>query len=459
METPPKKILPFSEAESANLSPLFTEPTRRTFLRKGSGGVLAAMASTSVASLVHGAPDNRIKLGVIGCGGRGTGAANQAMNAGDDIDIVAMCDVNETVLRTSRDILRKQNEKQTTAMSADERLFTGFEDYKRVIGECDVVILATSPGFRPLHFEEAVRQGKHVFMEKPVASDVDGIQRVLAAAKEAQAKNLKVGVGLQRRHQPAYVDLVKRIQDGAIGDIRVLRALWNGGARPGRERIAGETELEYQIRNWYYFTWLSDDHNVEQHVHNLDVVNWIKGDHPVAARGMGGREVRDKKENGQIFDHHFVEYEYADGTLLYSQARQIPGCARDISEHVIGTLGNADLSQRDFVITGPNAYQNRLRQGEDGHQLEHYPLFKAIREDLPHMEAEQGATATMTAILGRMSNYSGQEVRWDEAMADGQKLVPDDIKDFNDTPPVLPDADGWYPVAVPGVTKPFEIWY
>lgn len=417
------------------------------------------MGSASVAGLAHSAPDNRIKLGVIGCGGRGTGAANQAMNAGDDIDIVAMCDVNETALRQSRDILRKQNEKQTATMADDGRLFTGFDDYKQVISECDVVILATSPGFRPLHFEEAVRQGKHVFMEKPVASDVDGIKRVLAAAKEAKAKNLKVGVGLQRRHQPGYQDLVKRVQDGAIGDIRVMRALWNGGARPGRERVDGETELEYQIRNWYYFTWLSGDHNVEQHVHNLDVVNWIKGDHPVVARGMGGREVRNKRENGQIFDHHFVEYEYADGTLLYSQARQIPGCVRDISEHVIGTLGTAHLSQRDFSITGKNEHANRLRKGEDGHQLEHYPLFKAIRENLPHMEAEAGATATMTAILGRMSNYSGQEVRWDEAMADGQKLVPDDIKDFNDTPPVLPDDDGWYPVAVPGVTKPFEIWY
>ena len=174
---------------------------------------------------------------------------------------------------------------------------------------------------------------------------------------------------------------------------------------------------------------------------------------------MGGREVRNKRENGQIFDHHFVEYEYADGTLLYSQARQIPGCVRDISEHVIGTLGTAHLSQRNFSIIGENAHANRLRKGEDGHQLEHYPLFKAIRENLPHMEAEAGATATMTAILGRMSNYSGLEVRWDEAMADGQKLVPDDIKDFSDTPPVLPDDDGWYPVAVPGVTKPFEIWY
>tara|TARA_R110000850_G_scaffold22504_40_gene66717 strand:- start:1211 stop:2296 length:1086 start_codon:yes stop_codon:yes gene_type:complete len=341
-----------------------------------------------------------------------------------------------------------------------ERRYDTFEGYKRVIADCDVVILATSPGFRPQHFEEAVAQGKHVFMEKPVASDVNGINRVLKAAKEAEAKNLKVAVGLQRRHQLGYQEWIKRIQDGAIGDILVLRALWNGSSRPGKPRLEGETELEYQIRSWYYFTWLSGDHNVEQHVHNLDVANWIMGDqHPVVARGMGGQEVRNGPENGQIYDHHFVEYEYADGTLLYSQARQIPGCIRDISESAIGTLGRADLMQREFTISGPHADTMRFRTNEDGHQLEHYPFFKAIREDLDYNEAENGARATMTAILGRMSNYSGQAVTWEEAMASDQKLVPDDLVDFSSPAPVQPDSEGYYPKAVPGQSDPFELWY
>ncbi|MEM7012954.1 MAG: Gfo/Idh/MocA family oxidoreductase, partial [Verrucomicrobiota bacterium] len=368
--------------------------------------------------------------------------------------LVAMCDVERSTAEEKRKLLAKGKHVDRVDVP-DDRIFDTFEGYKQVIAESDVVILATSPGFRPQQFEEAVRQGKHVFMEKPVATDVRGIKRVLAAAEVAKQKNLKVAVGLQRRHQPSYQEIVQKIQDGAIGEIHTMRAFWDGSSRAGKDRIAGETELRYQIRNWYYFTWLSGDHNVEQHVHNLDVVNWIKGEHPVRAQGMGGREVRNQKINGQIFDHHFIEYEYADGTLMYSQARQIPGCWRTVSEHIHGSLGVAHLDQKRFEITGPNEFVNRMRTGENGHQLEHYPFFDAIREDKPYNEAEHGATATMTAIIGRMASYSGQPVEWDAAMDSNQTLVPDDIVDFSSTPPVLPDADGWYPVAVPGKTEPF----
>ena len=437
-----------------------TPSTRRQFLERTSG-ISAASLTLAFASQspVHAASgEGMLKLGLVGCGGRGAGAANQAMIADDGVELFSMCDVSREVMDKAHDIIEQRQQGRVNV--PQERRHSDFEGYKRVIADCDVVILATSPGFRPQHFEEAVAQGKHVFMEKPVASDVAGIKRVIEAGKEAKAKNLKVGVGLQRRHQPGYQEWIKRIQDGAIGDVLVMRALWNGSSRPGKPRLEGETELEYQIRNWYYFTWLSGDHNVEQHVHNLDVANWIKGDqHPVLARGMGGREVRNAKENGQIFDHHFVEYEYADGTILYSQARQIPDCWRSISESAIGTLGKADLEQREFRITGPNSDTMRFRKNEDGHQLEHYPLFKAIREDLEHNEAERGAMATMAGILGRMATYSGQVVTWEDAMASNQKLVPDDLVDFSSTAPVQPDPDGWYPVAVPGQTDPFGIWY
>lgn len=194
-------------------------------------------------------------------------------------------------------------------------------------------------------------------------------------------------------------------------------------------------------------------------MHNLDVANWIMGAHPVRAQGMGGREVRNLPINGQIYDHHFVEYEYANGVRLWSQCRQIPGCWRSVSEHVTGTAGEAHLEARRFEITGPNAHTKGLRTGENGHQLEHFPFFEAIRKDLPYAEAEHGAEATMTGILGRMSNYSGQPVTWDEAMASGQKLVPDSFADFQSEPPLRPDGDGRYPVAVPGVSKPYEVWY
>ena len=431
-------------------------PSRRTFVRTA-GLAVAATGHAWIPTHVHAAPDNRIRLGLVGCGGRGTGAAAQAMNAGDDIHLVAVCDVERAQAEQAVEILTKQKKEQVRV--DPERIFTGFEDYQSVIAESDVVILATSPGFRPQHFEEAVKQGKHVFMEKPVASDVAGIQRVLDSARIAREKNLKVGVGLQRRHQPSYQEIVKRIQDGALGDLQFLRVFWDGSARAGKERMPGETELQYQIRNWYYFTWLSGDHNVEQHVHNLDVANWIVGETPLRAQGMGGREVRNKEINGQIYDHHFVEYEYPSGIRMWSQARQIPGCWRSVSEHVHGTDGVADLEARNFTLSGKNEHAIRLRKGEDGHQLEHYPLFEAIRNDLPHAEAEHGANATMTAILGRMTNYSGQVVTWEDAMASQQNLVPDDLVDFDSEPPVKPDAEGRYPIAVPGETDPFAVWY
>ena len=434
--------------------------TRRKFLERSgtfsAASVTLALASEMSAHAANG--NNELKLGLIGCGGRGAGAANQAMTADDGTKLFAMCDLSRETMDQASEILEKRMPGRVDV--APERRYDDFEGYKRVIADCDVIILATSPGFRPQHFEEAVAQGKHVFMEKPVATDVAGIKRVLEAGKAAKAKNLKVGVGLQRRHQPGYQDWMKRIQDGAIGDIVTMRALWNGSSRPGKVRLEGESELEYQIRNWYYFTWLSGDHNVEQHVHNLDVANWMMGEqHPVVARGMGGREVRNAPENGQIYDHHFVEYEYADGTLLYSQARQIPGCIRDISESALGTLGRANLMQREFTITGPKADTMRFRKNEDGHLLEHYPFFKAIRENLDYNEAERGAMATMTGILGRMANYSGQEVRWDDAMASNQTLVPTDLVDFTSPAPVFPDDEGRYPVAVPGATDPFAVWY
>jgi predicted dehydrogenase len=437
-----------------------TFSSRRTFLDR-SIRTGAAMSTLALAARlpVHAANgDGKLKLGLIGCGGRGAGAANQAMKADDGVILHSLCDVNRDTLAKAHDLIAKGKPERVDV--PEERRHDDFEGYKRVIAECDVVILATPPGFRPLHFEEAVAAGKHVFMEKPVASDVDGIHRVIAAGKAAKEKGLKVAVGLQRRHQPAYQNWIQRIQDGAIGDIVTIRALWNGTSRPGKPRAEGESELEYQIRNWYYFTWLSGDHNVEQHVHNLDVANWIMRDtHPVVARGMGGREVRNKPENGQIFDHHFVEYEYADGTLLYSQARQIPNCWRSISESVVGTLGKATFDAKEFTLTGPQADTLRMRQGEDGHQLEHFPFFKAIRDNLDYNEAERGAMATMTGILGRMATYSGQEVRWDDAMASNQKLVPDGLVDFTSPAPVQPDAEGRYPVAIPGVTKPYEPWY
>lgn len=427
--------------------------TRRDFL-KTTGKLAAATAfagvTASVVPNVHAAENNTLRIGLVGCGGRGTGAAVQALSTEGPVKLIALADVRPDQLAKSLSNLKSQ--KADLVDVPPDHQFTDFDGYRKVISLVDVVILATSPGFRPVHFEEAVRQGKHVFMEKPVATDAPGIRRVLAAAEEAKKKNLKVGVGLQRRHKPGYIETIKRIHDGAIGDLVYLRAYWDGGSRDGVERQPGEGELQYQIRNWYFFTWLSGDHIVEQHVHNLDVVNWIKGAHPVRAQGKGGRQVRNALRHGQIYDHHIVEYEYADGTRMISQCCQIPHCWASVSEHAHGSIGEVDLNNDShlFTIRGKNRWKYTIKD-KDPYQLEHDDLFAAIRKDLPYNEAQWGAEATMTGILGRMCTYSGKQITWNEAINSKIILVPE-ITSWDSTPPVKPDAEGRYPVAMPGIT-------
>jgi predicted dehydrogenase len=429
--------------------------SRRGFLqattRVAAGGV--ALAALSAERFAHAAGGDELKLALVGCGGRGTGAASQNLNVGKGTRLIAMADIARDRLDKSLQILKTQHPDQVDVSMANQ--FVGFDAYKHAIAQADLVFVTTPQGFHPYHLAEAVKQGKHVFVEKPLAVDAPGVRRVLAAAEEAKKKNLKIGVGLQRHHQPSYVEAVKRLHDGAVGDITSMTCYWLGNARAGLERQPGEGELQYQLRNWYYFTWISGDFIVDQHIHNIDIINWIKGGHPVRAQGMGGRQVRtDKKLHGQIFDHFFIEYEYADGSKLSSQCRQgQPGTYQEVSEHVVGTKGRADLNvqSRLFRITGPNAWELRLKQGEDGHQLEHFPLIEAIRNDQPYNELELAAMSTMTAILGRMAAYSGKLVEWDDAINSKLQLMPEEVT-WEMAPPVVPDAEGNYPVAIPGRT-------
>lgn len=428
--------------------------SRRQFLQTGSSALAGAalLGALSLERSAHAAGSDLLKIALVGCGGRGSGAANQALTTAGNTKLVAMADVLPEKLEKGLASLQTQHPDKVDV--PPDRQFTDFDGYKKAISLADVVILATSPGFRPIHFEEAVRQGKHVFMEKPVATDAPGIRQLLAAAEEAKKKNLKVGVGLQRHHQTGYLEIVKRLQDGAVGDLTLLRCYWDGGSRDGVERLPNETEMHYQIRNWYYFTWLSGDHIVEQHVHNIDVCNWIKGAHPVRAQGMGGRQVRNAKRHGQIFDHHFVEFEYADGARMLSQCRQIPGCWPSISEHVQGTKGSADLvvGRNLFAIKGAESWRyNAKQKRKDAYQQEHDDLFDAIRNDKPYNEAEIGGLSTMTAILGRMCTYSGQQIEWDDALNSKIELLPKTFG-WDAAPLVLPDANGFYPVAMPGQT-------
>ena len=395
--------------------------------------------------------EDTLRVALVGCGGRGTGAAIQALATEGPVQLVAMADAFRDQLDTSYEQIAAQYRDERLAVP-EARRFVGFDAYRRAMeADVDVVILATPPGFRPLHFEHAVRLGKHVFMEKPVAVDAPGVRRVLAAAAEARAANLKVGVGLQRHHEARYLETVGRIQEGALGELVLLRCYWNGAGVWVRPRKDGMTEMEYQMRNWYYFNWLCGDHITEQHIHNLDVCNWIVGGYPESAQGQGGRQVRTGLDHGEIFDHHMVEYTYPGGIKMVSQCRHMPGCWSSVSEHAHGTLGTADVG--GGRIEGRDGSSWRFRaENPNPYQVEHDRLFAAIRQDLEHNEAEYGARSTMTSVLGRMATYSGKLVRWDDALASELSLAPQTYA-WDADPPVLPDASGRYRIPTPGLTR------
>lgn len=443
--------------------------SRREFIaRTSAAGVGAALAGTLARpQAVHAGSDGTIKVALIGCGGRGTGAAAQALSTAGPVKLWAVADAFADRVESSLASLTAITRLADRVDVAAERRFVGLDAYRKAIDSgADVVLLTAPPGFRPAHFEYAVRAGKHVFMEKPVATDAPGVRRLLAANELARRQGLKVAVGLQRHHDGVYRELVRRIQDGAIGDISHYRCYWNTAAPaktpPDRE---GLSELEYQVRNWYFFTWLSGDHIVEQHIHNIDVCNWIHGAHPVSAQGQGGRQVRTGREYGNIFDHHFVEFTYADGATMFSQCRQIPGCYNMVAEFAHGTRGWADLGGGVIHVRGGEEIRLRslgrrrgggrlqdLDVAGNPYQLEHDALFEAIRSGREHNEADAAAYSTLTAILGRMATHSGKLVTWDEALA-SELLLTTDAEDFSAPAPVLPDKDGYYAIPVPGISR------
>jgi predicted dehydrogenase len=431
---------------------------RRDFVKQGSmlAGAIAAAPLISNANFFSGS-DDVIKVAVIGCGGRGTGAAVQALMSKQNVKIVAMADafkdrLDECYKNVAGELANAGAGTKGTLDVPEERKFVGFDGYLKAIPLADVVILATPPGFRPIHFEEAVKQGKHIFMEKPVATDPAGVQRVLAAAKIAKQKKLNVVVGLQRHYQDSYRALF--VKKDMIGDITSMQAWWNNDGVWTRPRKAGQTEMEYQMRNWYYFVWLCGDHITEQHIHNLDVINWFKGGYPVKAQGFGGRQVRKSKEHGEIFDHHYVEFHYADGSILNSQCRHMPGTSSKVDELLVGTKGKIYCdAARITDLRGKTIFQFDKSKERNPYQTEHDELFAAIAKgEYKYADAENGAYSTMTSILGRMATYSGQIIDWDKAINSGLNLHPS-VYAFDAAAPVNPGPDGFYPVPVPGVTK------
>jgi predicted dehydrogenase len=392
---------------------------------------------------VHAGGGDVLKIGLIGCGGRGTGAAFQALNADPNIKLIALGDMFGDRLQSSLETLKHEDGIAGKIDVKPDHCFVGWDAYKMVLAApIDVVILATPPHFRPTHLKAAIAAGKHVFAEKPVAVDAPGVRSVFATCEEARRKNLAIVSGLCYRYENAKRETMKRVHDGAIGDIIAIQTSYLTGALWMKPRQPSWTDMEWQLRNWLYFTWLSGDHIVEQHVHSLDKAAWaMRDEYPVRAVGTGGRQSRVDPAYGHIFDHHSVVYEYPSGIKIYSACRQQQFCAEDVSDHIFGTLGTCHVMQH--AIRGQHPWRYRGAH-EDMYQAEHNELFASIRAGRPINNGDYMTKSTLMAIMGRMATYTGQAITWDRALNSQQDLTPAKCE-FG--PLATP------PVARPGFTK------
>jgi predicted dehydrogenase len=423
-------------------------PSRRDVLR--TGGVV--IASSAIASALpvgtlgfHPNGTDVLKVGLVGCGGRGTGAAAQALSADPQVELVAMGDAFSDHVENALKSLKASQEFGARVKVDDDHKFTGFENYKRVIDAVDVVLFATSPHFRPMQVEYAAQSGKHMFVEKPIATDSPGVRRVMAACEVARQKKLNVVSGLCYRYEKKKRETIRRVHDGAIGKILCAQTTYNTGGLWHRGRQPEWTEMEYQMRNWLYFTWLSGDHIVEQHIHSLDKVAWALGDkYPVRVTSSGGRAQRTEEKWGNIYDHFNTVYEYEDGVKVFSSCRQWNGASSDVSDHVFGTKGVAHLQSHS--IEGESAWRYREKEGEqdDMYQNEHNELFAAIRKGDVIDNSDYMCKSTMMAIMARMAAYTGQTLTWEQAWNSQEDLSP---ASYDWTSIATP------PVAIPGVTK------
>jgi len=435
--------------------------SRRDFLRTSVGVAAGAALTRALAARSYAAGDETIKVALVGCGGRGTGAAANALATQGPTKLVAMADVFDNRLKGSLGHLQKNHKDKVDV--TPERGFVGFDAYQKAI-DCiapgGVVCLATPPAFRPLHLEYAVAKGCHVFMEKSFAVDAPGIRRVIKAGEEATKKNLKIAGGLMSRHYKPLEEAVKQIHDGLIGEVVTAWAYRMHGPVGFAGKPEGMSDLLHQIRNYSCFTWVNGSFLLDWLIHNLDVSCWVKDAWPVSAQGHGGRQVR--TEPDQLFDHYAVEYTFPDGTRLFAQGRHMHGCWGFFGDVIHGAKGCAVLGEgqsqpriwKGHQQTRENLIWDYKGPGCNCYQVEHDLLFDAIRNDKPYNEADRCAKAAMTGILGRMAAESGQTITWDQALASNLELAPGlDNFTMDSKAPVTPDAQGRYPVAMPGRTK------
>ncbi len=415
-----------------------------TSLTVAAAGAATSPAIRSLASPVHVAGDDVLRVGLIGCGGRGTGAARQALEADPNVKLVAMADAFEDRLQSSLASLKKIDVITNKIDVLDDRQFVGFDAYRQLLAsDVDVVLLTTPPHFRPMHLKAAIDAGKHVFAEKPVAVDAPGVRSVLESCAEAKRKNLSVVSGLCIRYDAGFQETVRRLHDGAIGDIHTVIANDYRGPIWVKPRQEDWTDMHWQMQNWYYFTWLSGDFNVEQHVHYLDVCAWVMGGYPHKAIGLGGRQVRTAEMYGNIYDHHSVTYEYENGARLFSNCRQQAGCKNDMSSYALGSKGQAQVSERLLEIKN-DEHWTFDKKVKNMYQVEHDQLFAGIRAGTPLNNGEYMAKSTLLAIMGRMATYTGQEITWEQALNSQEDLSPESYT-WGPAPEVV--------IARPGITK------
>ncbi len=415
-------------------------------------GVAGAAATAALAGLRVGnaqSPSSDvIRIGVIGCGGRGTGALQQTLSVpGSNVKLTALADAFEDGIGRAMQSVEGMKDKVDCP---EERRFKGLDGYQKVLDHCDLVILATPPGFRPFHFDAAIKAGKHVFMEKPVCVDSFGARLCLEAAKMADEKKLKVVVGLQRRYERKYRETVARVREGLAGDIIGGQVYWNGGSIWYRGRQKDQNELQFQVNNWYHFNWLCGDHICEQHVHNIDVANWMLDKLPESAFGVGGRQNRVPGQPSEIYDHHAVNFTYPGGVKIASQCRQFPGGDGRVNEEFQGTKATVKIGEITdyagkvlwrFEGDNPNPYQ-----------VEHDELHDAIRSDKPLNNAYYGVTSSFSAVLARNATYTGKQWGFQQAMNLKNQTMPENLS-WESKSPVEPDKDGNYKIPMPADYK------
>lgn len=415
-------------------------PSRRSLMKATAAAAAFAALGSNFA---HAAGSDRIKVGLIGCGGRGRGAAGNITDI--DPDGVVVHAIGDLFQDTVEDCKNQFGQKPKAQFDIGDRAYHGWDAYKGVLAtDVNYVILATPPGFRPMMIKAAIEAGKHVFAEKPVAVDAPGCRAIMEAGKLAESKGLGLVAGTQRRHQPKYIETIKRITDGAIGKILSGQVYWIGNTLWNKPRQPGWTDTEAQIRNWMYYTWLSGDLIVEQHVHNIDIANWVMGSHPRLAISLGGAQARVGPEYGTTYDHFATDFEYTEGRHVMSLARQQDNCYNRTAEFFQGTEGSAKVSEGLIESAKPDQsfkFSAKEDTKTNPYEKEHADLLASIRAGKPINEAQRIAESVLTAVMGRMSAYSGQIVTWQQAMKSEVSLMPESLA-FGPLP--IP------PMAIPG---------